>query len=66
MAVSALDNIVVVLDEPKDVVNIAGVIRVMMNMGLSRLRLVKPEQYDLRRITGIAHRSEVSSHQLLY
>ena len=58
MAVSPLDNIVVVLDEPKDVVNIAGVIRVMMNMGLSRLRLVDPEEYDIRRITGIAHRSE--------
>ena len=55
---SPLDNIVVVLDEPKDVVNIAGVIRVMMNMGLSRLRLVQPEEYDLRRITGIAHRSD--------
>ncbi len=58
MAVSPLDNIVVVLDEPKDVVNIAGVIRVMMNMGLSRLRLVDPEEYDIRRITGIAHRSD--------
>ncbi len=58
MAVSLLDNIVVVLDEPKDVVNIAGVIRVMVNMGLSRLRLVNPEEYDVRRITGIAHRSD--------
>ena len=58
MAVSPLDNIVVVLDEPKDVVNVAGVIRVMMNMGLSRLRLVNPEEYDIRRITGIAHRSD--------
>ena len=58
MAVSGLDNIVVVLDEPKDVVNIAGVIRVMMNMGLSQLRLVAPDEYDLRRITGIAHRSD--------
>jgi len=58
MAVSPLDNIVVVLDHPKDVVNIAGVIRVMMNMGLSRLRLVEPEEYDVHRITGIAHRGE--------
>ncbi len=58
MAVSPLGNIVVVLDEPKDVVNIAGVIRVMMNMGLSRLRLVKPQEFDLHRITGIAHRSD--------
>ena len=36
----ALDNVVIVLDKPKDVVNVAGVVRVMMNMGLSRLRLV--------------------------
>ena len=55
---SPLDNIVVVLDRPKDVVNIAGVIRVMMNMGLSRLRLVEPEEYDIHRITGIAHRGD--------
>lgn len=58
MAMSFLHNIVVVLDKPKDVVNIAGVIRVMMNMGLSRLRLVEPEEYDIHRITGIAHRSD--------
>ena len=54
---SLLDNVVVVLNEPKDVVNVAGVMRVMMNMGLSQLRLVNPDEYDLRRITGIAHRS---------
>lgn len=54
----ALDNIVIVLDQPKDVVNIAGVIRVMMNMGLSRLRLVNPDDFDTYRIGGIAHRSE--------
>jgi tRNA (cytidine32/uridine32-2'-O)-methyltransferase len=55
---SLLDNIVVVLDHPKDVVNIAGVIRVMMNMGLSKLRLVEPDDFDIYRIGGIAHRSE--------
>jgi len=53
-----LDNVVVVLDEPKDVVNVAGVVRVMMNMGLSRLRLVNPDDFDTYRIGGIAHRSE--------
>ncbi len=52
-----LSNIVIVLDQTKDVVNIAGVIRVMMNTGLSRLRLVKPDEFDIRRIDGIAHRS---------
>ena len=53
----ALDNVVIVLDQPIDVVNIAGVIRGMMNMGLSRLRLVRPDDFDPYRIQGIAHRS---------
>lgn len=52
-----LDRFVVVLDEPKNVVNIAGMIRVMMNMGLSKLRLVNPDDFDAYRIEGIAHRS---------
>ena len=52
-----LANVVVVLNEPKDLVNIAGVVRVMMNMGLSRLRLVSPDAFDGGRIEGIAHRS---------
>lgn len=30
----------------------------MMNMGLSRLRLVRPAEFDAHRISGIAHRSE--------
>ena len=58
METGALDNVVIVLDEPKDVVNVAGVVRVMMNMGLSRLRLVNPDDFDTYRIGGIAHRSE--------
>lgn len=56
--VTVLDNIVIVLDHPKDLVNIAGVVRGMMNMGLSRLRLVRPDEFDPYRISGIAHRSE--------
>ncbi len=52
-----LSNVIIVLNKPKDVVNIAGVIRVMMNMGLSRLRLVEPDEFDIRRIDGVAHRS---------
>ncbi len=51
------DRVVVVLDHPKDVVNIAGVIRVMKNFGLRRLRLVRPDEFDPYRIEGIAHRS---------
>lgn len=55
---SPLDRVVIVLDQTKDLVNIAGTARAMMNMGLSRLRLVKPQEFDAYRITGIAHRSE--------
>jgi TrmH family RNA methyltransferase len=54
----SLSNVIVVLDEPQNLVNIAGVIRAMKNMGLSRLRVVKPAEWDPWRITGIAHRSE--------
>jgi TrmH family RNA methyltransferase len=54
----ALERVVVVLDHPKDLVNIAGVVRVMMYFGLSRLRLVRPDEFDPWRIGGVAHRSE--------
>lgn len=52
-----LSRIAIVLDHPKDVVNIAGVLRVMMNFGLSDLRLVNPDEFTPYRIEGIAHRS---------
>ncbi|MBI4543708.1 MAG: tRNA (cytosine(32)/uridine(32)-2'-O)-methyltransferase TrmJ [Gemmatimonadetes bacterium] len=52
---SPLDNCVVVLNEPQDLVNIAGTVRAMMNMGLARLRLVRPAEFDAYRIAGIAH-----------
>jgi TrmH family RNA methyltransferase len=57
MSTSLLDNVVVVLNEPQNLVNIAGVVRAMKNMGLSRLRLVQPAEFDAWRIGGIAHRS---------
>jgi len=53
-----LDQVVIVLDHPQNVVNIAGVIRVMMNFGLPALRLVQPDEFDPYRIDGIAHRSK--------
>lgn len=53
----ALDRVVVVLDQTRNLVNIAGAVRAMMNMGLSRLRLVRPAEFDAYRIEGIAHRS---------
>ena len=58
MSASPLGNVVVVLVEPQNVVNIAGVIRAMMNMGVRTLRLVRPADFDEWRIGGIAHRSE--------
>jgi len=55
---SLLDNVVVVLDHPQNLVNIAGAVRAMKNMGIYRLRVVNPAEYDTWRIGGIAHRSE--------
>jgi TrmH family RNA methyltransferase len=51
-------QVILVLDEPQNLVNIAGVIRVMKNMGLTRLRVVNPAEWDAWRITGIAHRTD--------
>ena len=50
-------EVIVVLDCPRDVVNVAGVVRAMKNMGLAQLRLVRPGEFDPHRIEGIAHRS---------
>lgn len=52
---ATLARFVVVLYHPQDLVNIALVIRAMKNMGLTRLRLVSPVEYDVYRVTGIAH-----------
>jgi TrmH family RNA methyltransferase len=52
------DRIVVVLNRTQDVVNIATSLRAMMNMGLTRMRLVKPDDFNAWRIAGIAHGSE--------
>ena len=55
MTESLLASVVVVLCEPQDPVNIAGTVRAMKNMGLSRLRLVRPVEYEAIRLEGIAH-----------
>jgi tRNA/rRNA methyltransferase/tRNA (cytidine32/uridine32-2'-O)-methyltransferase len=55
MPESLLDAVVLVLYEPQDHVNIAATIRAMKNMGVSRLRLVRPVEYDPYRLEGIAH-----------
>ena len=55
MASSLLDAVVVVLFEPQNPINIGAAVRAMKNMGVSRLRLVNPVEYDAIRIEGIAH-----------
>ena len=52
---TALDGVHIVLYEPLDPVNIAGVVRAMKNMGLRSLRLVRPVEYEAERIEGVAH-----------
>jgi tRNA/rRNA methyltransferase len=52
------DYFIIVLHQPRDVVNIGGVVRAMKNMGFRHLRLVTPAPFDPADITGIAHRSE--------
>lgn len=48
---------IVLLHRPQDLVNIAGVVRVMKNFGLKDLRLVAPVEFDPYRIGGIAHKT---------
>lgn len=55
MTESLLSSVVVVMYEPQDPVNIAATIRAMKNMGASRLRLVRPVEYEAIRLEGIAH-----------
>lgn len=52
------DMIVVVLDQPQDLVNIAHVVRAMKNFAFRDLRLVAPREYDACRIEGIAHQTQ--------
>ncbi len=49
--------VLVVLVEPQELVNIAQVVRAMMNFGVPDLRLVSPADYDPHRVERIAHRS---------
>lgn len=52
-----LDDIIIVLYQPQDVVNVGGTVRAMSNFGLSRLRLVEPAAFDAGRVAGIAHQA---------
>lgn len=53
-----LDRFVLVLNHPRDIRNIGGVIRAMKNMGFTQLRLVVPPPLDTTDLLGIAHRSD--------
>ena len=52
---AALDNIVLIMYRPLDVVNVGGVVRVMSNFGLRRLRLIEPAAFDEHRVRRVAH-----------
>jgi tRNA/rRNA methyltransferase len=54
-----VSNIVIVLDRPRNPLNIGAVIRAMMNMGFTSLRMVNPKQpLDREHILRVAHRGE--------
>src|SRR5919112_1988128 len=57
-------DFIIVLHETQDIVNIAGTVRAMLNMGFWRLRLVNPALYDAYRVAGIAHGSEPLLEQI--
>jgi tRNA/rRNA methyltransferase/tRNA (cytidine32/uridine32-2'-O)-methyltransferase len=50
-------SIILVLDQPQDLVNIAHVVRGMKNFGFRDLRLVQPREYNAYRVEGIAHQT---------
>lgn len=52
---SVLDSVCVVLYEPQNPINIGAVVRVMKNMGVGDLRLVRPVRYDPTKLEQIAH-----------
>ncbi len=52
------ERVLFVLHKPRNLVNIAGSVRAIANMGFRRLALVRPKEFDRRRITGIAHRTD--------
>lgn len=50
-------GLITVLHQPQRIENIGGVVRALMNMGQSALRLVEPAPFDAERIDAFAHRS---------
>ena len=58
MSDERLANIIMILVEPQSGDNVGAAVRALRNMGLSRLRLVRPAAFDWRRLPVAAHRSE--------
>jgi len=58
MTATPLDHVVIVLVEPQQVDNVGATLRAMRNMGLTRLRLVRPAPFDWERLPIIAHRTK--------
>jgi TrmH family RNA methyltransferase len=50
-----LDRVRLVLYEPQDSINIGAIVRVMKNMGVGQLALVRPANFDENRIENVAH-----------
>jgi TrmH family RNA methyltransferase len=50
-----LAQVRLVLYEPQDSINIGAVVRVMKNMGIGQLALVRPAHFDENRIETVAH-----------
>ena len=55
MTDSLLSSVVVVMFEPQNPINLAATIRAMKNMGIGRIRLIRPVEYDVVRLEGVAH-----------
>ncbi|HEY8282793.1 MAG TPA: TrmH family RNA methyltransferase [Chloroflexota bacterium] len=54
----SFSGIVLVLDRPRDPVNVGAVVRLMGNFGLPRLRLVDPAAFDPAQVLRLARRGQ--------
>jgi len=63
-----LDNITIVLHQPRHPENIGSVARAMCNMGFSRLVVIDPPDYDLNKIQKLATHaaSDVVDKTIIY
>ncbi|HID34287.1 MAG TPA: RNA methyltransferase [Anaerolineae bacterium] len=63
-AESLLKNIIILLVEPQHSLNVGMAIRAMMNTGLTRLRVVRPREWNSFIISAAAHRSEAFQERI--